>query len=141
MSHTPSTAAGRAVGNISFGGVAAGVARGEVPGARLAIYKVCWDSGSCRETDMLAAFDDAIADAVDVISISIGYRFPIKYFNSALAIGSFHAMRRGVRPHRPATPGSAAAASAKSRRECCPSPPAASTAGSSTGSCWGTARP
>ena len=45
---------------------------------------------------MLAAFDDAIADAVDVISISIGYRFPVKYFNSAQAIGSFHAMRRGV---------------------------------------------
>jgi hypothetical protein len=45
---------------------------------------------------MLAAFDDAIADGVDVISISIGYRFPVYYFKSAQAIGSFHAMRRGV---------------------------------------------
>jgi subtilisin family serine protease len=95
-SHTASTAAGRVVGNVSFGGLAAGVARGVVPGARLAIYKVCWDGGSCRETDMLAAFDDAIADGVDVISISIGYRFPVYYFKSAQAIGSFHAMRRGV---------------------------------------------
>ena len=49
-SHTASTVAGRAVGNVSFGGLAVGVARGAVPGARLAIYKVCWDDGGCRDT-------------------------------------------------------------------------------------------
>ncbi|XP_034580688.1 subtilisin-like protease SBT4.3 [Setaria viridis] len=94
-SHTASTAAGRAVGNVSFGGLAAGTARGAVPGARLAVYKVCWDS-ACREIDILAAFDDAVADGVDVISFSIATRFPSLYFKSAEAIGSFHAMRRGV---------------------------------------------
>ncbi|KAF8677860.1 hypothetical protein HU200_046415 [Digitaria exilis] len=47
-------------------GLAAGVARGAVPGARLAIYKVCWNESGCLEVDMLAAFDDAIADGVDV---------------------------------------------------------------------------
>ncbi|KAJ1288112.1 hypothetical protein BS78_02G065000 [Paspalum vaginatum] len=94
-SHTASTVAGRAVGNVSFGGLGAGTARGAVPGARLAIYKVCWDS-ACREEDTLAAFDDAIADGVDVISFSVGTRFPSFYFKSAAAIGSFHAMRRGV---------------------------------------------
>jgi subtilisin family serine protease len=94
-SHTASTAAGRAVGNVSFGGLAAGTARGAVPAARLAIYKVCWDS-ACREEDILAAFDDAVADGVDVISMSIGSRFPSLYFKNAEAIGSFHAMRRGV---------------------------------------------
>ncbi|WVZ62243.1 LOW QUALITY PROTEIN: hypothetical protein U9M48_012009 [Paspalum notatum var. saurae] len=94
-SHTASTVAGRAVGNVSFDGLGAGTARGAVPGARLAVYKVCWDS-ACGEMDTLAAFDDAIADGVDVISFSVGSRFPSLYFKSAAAIGSFHAMRRGV---------------------------------------------
>ena len=66
-----------------------------VPGARLAIYKVCWDD-FCAGEDILAAFDDAIADGVDVISMSIGSRFPSLYFKSVNAIGSFHAARRGV---------------------------------------------
>ncbi|CAM0144691.1 unnamed protein product [Urochloa decumbens] len=95
-SHTASTVAGRVVGNVSFGGFAAGVARGAVPGARLAVYKVCWNGGGCASVDMLAAFDDAIADGVDVISFSIGSTEPVPYFVSAQAIGSFHAMRRGV---------------------------------------------
>ncbi|CAD6220734.1 unnamed protein product [Miscanthus lutarioriparius] len=94
-SHTASTVAGRAVANISFDGLAAGTARGAVPGARLAIYKVCQEDG-CDDTDILAGFDDAIADGVDVISFSIGSSFPNDYFNDAQAIGSFHAMRRGV---------------------------------------------
>ncbi|XP_066392085.1 subtilisin-like protease SBT4.3 [Miscanthus floridulus] len=90
-SHTASTAAGREVANVSFYGLAAGTARGAVPGARLAIYKVC-----CREADILAGFDDAIADGVDVISISIGSSVPFEYFSDVIAIGAFHAMRRGV---------------------------------------------
>ena len=95
-SHTASTAAGRAVGNVSFGGLAARMVRGAMPGARLAIYKVCWDDGGCLDMDILAAFDDAIADGVDVISFSIATRFPFYYFKSPQAIGSFHSMRRGV---------------------------------------------
>ncbi|OEL24440.1 Subtilisin-like protease SBT4.8 [Dichanthelium oligosanthes] len=95
-SHTASTVAGRAVDNVSFDGLAAGTARGAVPGARLAVYKVCWLRGSCGDADILAAFDDAIADGVDVISFSIGSVLPFQYFEDAAAIGSFHAMRRGV---------------------------------------------
>ncbi|CAN6197158.1 unnamed protein product [Urochloa humidicola] len=95
-SHTASTVAGRAVANVSFDGFAAGVARGAVPGARLAVYKVCWNGGGCTGADMLAAFDDAVADGVDVISFSIGSPEPSPYFLSPQAIGSFHAMRRGV---------------------------------------------
>jgi hypothetical protein len=88
--------AGRAVSNVNFGGLAAGTARGAVPGARLAVYKVCWNGGGCRDVDILAAFDDAVADGVDVISFSIGGTEPRQYFLDAQAIGSFHAMRRGV---------------------------------------------
>ncbi|OEL24438.1 Subtilisin-like protease SBT4.6 [Dichanthelium oligosanthes] len=44
---------------------------------------------------MLAAFDDAIADGVDVVSFSIEGKLPAPYFEDAAA-RSFHAMRRGV---------------------------------------------
>ncbi|KAL6647545.1 hypothetical protein ACP70R_014982 [Stipagrostis hirtigluma subsp. patula] len=95
-SHTASTVAGRAVSNISFDGLAAGTVRGAVPGARLAVYKVCGNDGGCDDAAILAAYDDAIADGVDVISYSIGSEFPYPYFKEASAIGSFHAMKRGV---------------------------------------------
>ncbi|KAK0592199.1 hypothetical protein LWI29_015096 [Acer saccharum] len=72
-----------------------GTARGGVPSSRIAVYKVCWSDG-CWEADTLAAFDDAIADGVDIISISIGRRHPLDYFNDSKAIGSFHAMRNGI---------------------------------------------
>ena len=93
-SHTASTAAGRGVANVSLYGLAEGDARGGVPGARLAIYKACWYLG-CRGADVLAAFDDAIADGVDIISISVGGRIS-DYFEDEIAIGSFHAMKNGI---------------------------------------------
>jgi subtilisin family serine protease len=93
--HTASTAAGRAVAGASLGGLAGGTARGAVPGARLAVYKVCWEEG-CSSEDILAAFDDAIADGVDVISASLGSGIAFDYAADPMAIGAFHAMRRGV---------------------------------------------
>ncbi|XP_072147873.1 cucumisin-like [Setaria viridis] len=62
--------------------------------ASLAVYKVC-HSGGCRDADILVAFDNAIT-GVDVISFSIGNAVPLQYFEDAGAIGSFHAVRRGV---------------------------------------------
>jgi hypothetical protein len=61
------------------------------------MYKVCWSTG-CSSADILAAFDDAIADGVDIISVSIGHREPrpIPYFEDPVAIGAFHAMRNGI---------------------------------------------
>ncbi|KAL6595107.1 hypothetical protein ACP70R_048210 [Stipagrostis hirtigluma subsp. patula] len=94
--HTASTAAGREVRNASLYGVANGTARGAVPGARLAIYKVCWGDGLCASEDILAAMDDAIADGVDVISASISGISVMEYSDDPVAIGAFHAMRRGV---------------------------------------------
>ncbi|PON64043.1 Subtilase [Trema orientale] len=95
-SHTASTAAGREVSGASFYGLANGTARGGVPNARIAVYKVCWGGGFCSLADILAGFDDAIADGVDIISISIGGGGPIPYFEDPIAIGSFHAMKRGI---------------------------------------------
>lgn len=92
--HTASTAVGGLVREASLSGFASGTARGGVPSARLAVYKICWLDG-CSEADILAAFDDAIADGVDVISISLGSSSN-DYFKSAISIGAFHAMRKGV---------------------------------------------
>ncbi|KAF9598279.1 hypothetical protein IFM89_026398, partial [Coptis chinensis] len=95
--HTASTAAGREVKNVSYYGFAEGTARGAVPSARIAVYKVCWKK-NCLEHDILAAFDDAIADGVDILSVSIG-REDIDladYSESAIAVGAFHAMQHGI---------------------------------------------
>ncbi|GLJ51874.1 hypothetical protein SUGI_1101960 [Cryptomeria japonica] len=95
--HTSSTAAGNIVKNASVYGIAQGDARGGVPGARIATYKVCWGPGvECEDADILAAFDDAIYDGVDLISISIGGGASIEYFQDSIAIGAFHAMKKGI---------------------------------------------
>ncbi|KAF5188703.1 Subtilisin-like protease SBT1.6 [Thalictrum thalictroides] len=95
-SHTASIAAGQYVMNMNFKGLAAGGARGGAPMARIAVYKTCWDSG-CYDVDLLAAFDDAIKDGVDIISLSLGPDAPQgDYFNDAISIGSFHAANRGI---------------------------------------------
>ncbi|EFJ26460.1 hypothetical protein SELMODRAFT_413072 [Selaginella moellendorffii] len=94
--HTTSTAAGRIVNGISFpGGLGAGAARGGSPNSRVAAYKVCWDD--CKDPDILAGFDDAIADGVDIISASIGPDPPqANYFEDAISIGAFHALQKNI---------------------------------------------
>lgn len=93
--HTASTVACNLVPNANLFGLANGTARGAVPSARLAIYKVCWSSSGCADMDILAAFDAAIHDGVDVISISIGGGNP-SYVEGSISIGAFHAMRKGI---------------------------------------------
>lgn len=79
----------------SFYGLAEGVARGGVPNARIAVYKVCWGLG-CETADILKGFDDAIADGVDILSVSLGSFRPFNFFEDPIAIGSFHAMKKGI---------------------------------------------
>ncbi|KAK7276330.1 hypothetical protein RIF29_17469 [Crotalaria pallida] len=93
--HTASTAAGNPVSMASMFGFGQGTARGGATSARIAVYKVCWSDG-CDDADILAAFDDAIADGVDILSVSLGKSSDRNYFRDGLSIGSFHAMRNGI---------------------------------------------
>nr|GMC73109.1 subtilisin-like protease SBT1.4 [Ipomoea batatas] len=90
-----SIAAGSSVPNASFLGYALGEARGMATKARIAAYKVCWSSG-CSGADSLAAMDKAVADGVDVISISLARPFAVPYFQDNIAIGAFGAVQEGV---------------------------------------------
>ncbi|KDP27283.1 hypothetical protein JCGZ_21014 [Jatropha curcas] len=95
--HTSSILAGNSVQGASLYGIAKGTARGGVPSARIAMYKVSWgEEGGSTDMDILAAFDDAIANGVDIISVSIGGERIRNYFEDPIAIGSFHAMKRGI---------------------------------------------
>ena len=91
-SHTTSIAAINNVNNVGFYGLAQGTARG---GVRSAAYKVCTTKGY-DEHSILAAFDDAIADGVDIISISVGRLGQFPFEKDVIAIDSFHAMARGT---------------------------------------------
>ncbi|XP_024926548.2 subtilisin-like protease SBT4.4 [Ziziphus jujuba] len=92
--HTASIAAGNNVKNVSFFGIAQGTARGAVPSARIAVYKVC--EVVCSEINVLSGFDDAIADGVDIISVSLGGSVQGAYDADAITIGSFHGLSKGV---------------------------------------------
>ncbi|KAF9661395.1 hypothetical protein SADUNF_Sadunf19G0064300 [Salix dunnii] len=68
-SHTASIAAGNRVNGASFYGLA---------------------------EDVLAAFDDAIADGVDIISVSLSGDSTAALEQDVISIGSFHAMVKGI---------------------------------------------
>ncbi|XP_004515206.2 cucumisin-like [Cicer arietinum] len=94
--HIASIAAGNPVSMASMLGFGQGTTRGGASSARIAVYKVCWSTG-CEDMDILAAFDDAIADGVDIISFSLGGKITADtHFSDALSIGAFHAMKNGI---------------------------------------------
>ncbi|KAK2410562.1 Subtilisin serine endopeptidase family protein [Trifolium repens] len=69
--HTTSTAASNPISMANMLGLGQGTIRGRASSAQISTYKVCWSDG-CDDIDMVTAFDDAIADGVDIISVSIG---------------------------------------------------------------------
>ncbi|KAJ9179418.1 hypothetical protein P3X46_011207 [Hevea brasiliensis] len=94
--HTASTAAGSLVHNASFYEYARGEARGMASKARIAAYKICWSLG-CFDSDILAAMDQAIADGVHVISLSVGANgYAPQYDHDSIAIGAFGATKHGI---------------------------------------------
>ncbi|RWR87690.1 subtilisin-like protein protease SBT3.9 isoform X1 [Cinnamomum micranthum f. kanehirae] len=95
--HTSAIAAGSLVPNVNYKGLAMGTARGGAPRARLATYKACWNIGMgyyCSSADVLKAFDEAIHDGVDVLSLPHGLGSPFGL--DAIAVGSFHAVAKGI---------------------------------------------
>ncbi|CAA0808665.1 Subtilisin-like protease SBT5.3 [Striga hermonthica] len=97
--HTLSTAGGNFVSGANIFGYGNGTAKGGSPMARVAAYKVCWpiiNDGDCFDADILAGFDMAINDGVDVLSVSLAGDGSIEYFMDASIIGSFHAVSKGI---------------------------------------------
>ncbi|XVF40242.1 hypothetical protein PTKIN_Ptkin01aG0096400 [Pterospermum kingtungense] len=96
--HAASIAAGRQVSNVAaIGGFAEGKASGGAPLARLAIYKACWHSSKyepfrCMAVDVIAAMDAAIADGVDIISISLGFHNEPNDFIGLAALHNTHVL-------------------------------------------------
>ncbi|KAL5981347.1 hypothetical protein ACLOJK_015402 [Asimina triloba] len=98
--HTISTSGGRFVPGANIFNYANGTAKGGSPNARVAMYKICWppvgpSDGACFDADILAALDEAIADGVDVASMSVGGDAD-DYFKDSIAIGAFHAVKNGI---------------------------------------------
>ncbi|XP_038722514.1 subtilisin-like protease SBT5.6 [Tripterygium wilfordii] len=103
--HTASIAVGRSVrGAAALGGFGLGTASGGAPKARLAVYKVCWTMPNqpkarkftCFSADILAGIDDAIANGVHVLSISIGMPVHDHYDEDGIAIGALHAIQNNI---------------------------------------------
>ncbi|GJW12769.1 subtilisin-like protease SBT1.3 [Tanacetum coccineum] len=92
--HTAATVAGSPVRGANLFGHAFGTARGMSPGARIAVYKVCW-TGGCFSSDILSAVDRAVKDGVNVLSISLGGGSS-SYYRDSLSIAAFGAMEKGV---------------------------------------------
>ncbi len=74
-SHVAGIAAGNLVSGAAINGVDLGAVAGVAPHANLIAYDVCGVVGSgriCSGTAIVAAIDQAIADGVDIISLSLG---------------------------------------------------------------------
>ncbi|WJZ83884.1 hypothetical protein VitviT2T_003528 [Vitis vinifera] len=97
--HTSSTAAGSPVRDANYFGYAKGTATGVAPKARLAMYKVFFFSDSsdpeAAASDTLAGMDQAIADGVDLMSLSLGF-FETTFDENPIAVGAFAAMEKGI---------------------------------------------
>ncbi|KAL7117566.1 hypothetical protein ACP275_03G079400 [Erythranthe tilingii] len=94
--HVASTAAGAPVSGASYYGLAKGTAQGGSTASRIAMYRVCVDGG-CSGSAIMKGFDDAIADGVHVLSLSLGGSPGRPNFQTdPVAIGAFHAVEHGI---------------------------------------------
>ncbi|KAG0553503.1 hypothetical protein KC19_12G016500 [Ceratodon purpureus] len=101
--HCASTAAGRWARRASYKGLARGTAVGMAPKARIAVYKALWEPNGGMTSDLVAAFDQAVADGVNVISYSVGSDVGPEgipdFFEGAPqadVVAAFNAVKKGV---------------------------------------------
>ncbi|KAJ0009848.1 hypothetical protein Pint_33936 [Pistacia integerrima] len=96
--HTSSTVAGSCVQHADYFGYAEGTATGMAPMARIAMYKVLFFNTSydAAATDVMAGLDQALADGVDVLSLSLGFFETTPFDQNPIAIGAFAAMKKGI---------------------------------------------
>ncbi|KAI8015170.1 Subtilisin-like protease SBT1.8 [Camellia lanceoleosa] len=95
--HTTSIAVGSYVLGASHFGYARGTARGVAPSAHVAMYKVLWSTSTIEiaASDVLAGMDQAIADGVDIMSLSLALP-KTPYFEDVMAIASLSAIKKGI---------------------------------------------
>ncbi|XP_004228919.2 CO(2)-response secreted protease-like [Solanum lycopersicum] len=96
--HVAAIAAGSSVAGASYYGIAGGTARGGSPGSRIAVYRTCTPYSGCSGSKIMKAFDDAIADGVDIINLSFGQPAgaEFEFSKNPIAIGAFHAIQKGI---------------------------------------------
>ncbi|KAG0568710.1 hypothetical protein M758_6G037400 [Ceratodon purpureus] len=75
-SHTASTAAGNYGVPVVFNGARYGLASGVAPRARVAVYKALYRYIGGSIPDVIAACNQAVADGVDILSLSLGPNAP-----------------------------------------------------------------
>ncbi|XP_051226367.1 subtilisin-like protease SBT1.4 [Lolium perenne] len=97
--HCASIAAGAPVPNANLFGFGQGTAKGTASGARIASYNVC--GGRCTSIDIVAGINEAIADRVDVLSISISVSFT-RLLHDPMMTASFRAVRESIFVSTPA---------------------------------------
>ncbi|XP_020185265.1 subtilisin-like protease SBT5.4 [Aegilops tauschii subsp. strangulata] len=92
--HTLSTAGGGFVANVGAFGHGTGTAKGGSPRAHVASYKACFVPG-CSDLDILMAILTAVADGVQVLSLSLGAP-ATDYVSDMMAIGTAFAVTQEV---------------------------------------------
>ncbi|KAF6147025.1 hypothetical protein GIB67_036744 [Kingdonia uniflora] len=91
--HITSIVARNYIRGVSYFGYAKGTTRGTAPCARLAVYKVTWLRGGSLTSDVIVGTNQALADGVDIISMSMSFQGVLSYEDP---ITSFAAMEKGV---------------------------------------------
>ncbi|KAL3514800.1 hypothetical protein ACH5RR_027517 [Cinchona calisaya] len=94
--HVAAIAAGNPVQGASYHGLVRGSIKGASPGSRIAVYNICNPLGGCYGSAVLKAFQDAIADGVDIVSLTDYAQTDVNVLTDPVAIGAYHAVENGI---------------------------------------------